>query len=353
MADAQRPLGGLHRPAHANIGSGPARPRHAAVSDRPQPAPHPADAPPPAQPAAQTAPDMPDTPAAQPAAPAEGAAARRIRRSDGETRITRSFPAQKDPAPTTPEPPGPAPGTPAQGTAWNSAPAQSPTPVPPPAPGANAPGRRAAAARPPQAAAAAPAAPAARKRRGRGQAAGTPQPLTALEVIRARRRHCADAADIQAFLLKLAALAALLAVLFGAAFGITPMHNDDMAPRISAGDLLLYYRLAGDWANNDVMVFTKDGTQYVGRIVARGGDTVEVTDEATLVVNGSTVLESSIYYTTPKYDDGPAYPLTLAADEFFVLCDYREGARDSRWFGPVRQSEVKGKVITVVRRSGL
>ena len=38
---------------------------------------------------------------------------------------------------------------------------------------------------------------------------------------------------------------------------------------------------------------------------------------------------------------------------FFVLCDYREGARDSRWFGPVRQSEVKGKVITVVRRSGL
>ena len=65
------------------------------------------------------------------------------------------------------------------------------------------------------------------------------------------------------------------------------------------------------------MVFTKDGTQYVGRIVARGGDTVEVTDEATLVVNGSTVLESSIYYTTPKYDDGPAYPVTLAADEFF------------------------------------
>lgn len=336
MADAQRPLGGLNRPAHANISSGPARPRHAAVSDRPQPKPAPPDAPPPAQTAAQAAPD-----AAPPAAPAA-----RIRRSDGETRITRSFPAQKDPAPT-PEPPGPAPGTP------GPAPAREAAAAPPPVPGANAPGRRAAAARPPQAAAAARPAPAARKRRGRGQAAGTPQPPTPLEVIRARRRHCADAADIQAFLVKLAALVVLLAVLFGAAFGITPMHNDDMAPRISAGDLLLYYRLAGDWANNDVMVFTKDGTQYVGRIVARGGDTVEVTDEATLVVNGSTVLESSIYYTTPKYDDGPAYPVTLAADEFFVLCDYREGARDSRWFGPVRQSEVKGKVITVVRRSGL
>ena len=146
---------------------------------------------------------------------------------------------------------------------------------------------------------------------------------------------------------------ALLAVLLGLAFGITPMPNDDMAPRISAGDLLLYYRLADDWANGDVMVFEKDGEQYVGRIVARGGDTVEVTDQATLVVNGSTMLENNIYYTTPKYENGPAYPLTLAAGEFFVLCDYREGARDSRYFGAVRPAEVKGKVITVVRRSGL
>ena len=96
-----------------------------------------------------------------------------------------------------------------------------------------------------------------------------------------------------------------------------------------------------------------DGEQYVGRIVANPGDTVEVTDQATLVVNGSTVLENDIYYTTPKYDNGPAYPVTLAQDEYFILCDYREGARDSRYFGPVSLAEIKGKVITVVRRSGL
>ena len=180
-----------------------------------------------------------------------------------------------------------------------------------------------------------------------------PTPPTPADIIKLRRRRCADAADIVSFFTKLVAMIALLAVLLGLAFGITPMPNDDMAPRISAGDLLLYYRLADDWANGDVMVFEKDGEQYVGRIVARGGDTVEVTDQATLVVNGSTVLENNIYYTTPKYENGPAYPLTLAAGEFFVLCDYREGARDSRYFGAVRPAEVKGKVITVVRRSGL
>ena len=40
-------------------------------------------------------------------------------------------------------------------------------------------------------------------------------------------------------------------------------------------------------------------------------------------------------------------------DEVFVLCDYREGAKDSRYFGPVSKSEIKGKVITIVRRSNL
>ncbi len=189
--------------------------------------------------------------------------------------------------------------------------------------------------------------------KGRRRKKTPPAPLTPQQVIKQRRRRCADAESISSFLVKLVAIILLLVILLAYFFGITPMENDDMSPRISAGDLLLYYRLADDYVTGDVMVFEKNGQQYVGRIVAQGGDTVQVTDQATLVINGSTVLESDIYYTTPKYDNGPTYPLTLAADEYFILCDYREGARDSRYFGPVSQSEVKGKVITVVRRSDI
>ena len=60
--------------------------------------------------------------------------------------------------------------------------------------------------------------------------------------------------------------------------------NDDMLPRISAGDLLLYYRLENSWIAGDVVVFEKEGEQYVGRIVAVSGDTVEVTEDAQLVI---------------------------------------------------------------------
>ena len=80
---------------------------------------------------------------------------------------------------------------------------------------------------------------------------------------------------------------------------------------------------------------------------------MEVTQQATLVVNGSTVIESDIYYSTPPYESGVTYPLTLASDELFVLCDFREGGKDSRYYGPVNTGDILGKVITVVRRSGL
>ena len=145
----------------------------------------------------------------------------------------------------------------------------------------------------------------------------------------------------------------LLFVIFGLVFGLAPMKNDDMSPRISAGDLMLYYRLQREWHTQDVVVLKKDGVTYTARIVAQGGDTVEITDNAELKVNGSLVLENDIYYSTPKYDDSVSYPVTLGVDEFFVLCDYREGAKDSRYFGPVQRSELKGKVITVFRRSGI
>lgn len=178
-------------------------------------------------------------------------------------------------------------------------------------------------------------------------------PLSPDEVIKGRMKNLAYREEIISFFVRLTALAVLLWIIFGMVFGLTPMKNDDMSPRISAGDLMLYYRLDREYISDDVIVFEKDGEQFTGRIVARGGDSVEVTDEAQLVVNGGIVMDSDIFYSTPKYDDNVTYPVQLAEDEYFVLCDYREGARDSRYFGPVSADEIKGKVITVIRRSNL
>lgn len=155
------------------------------------------------------------------------------------------------------------------------------------------------------------------------------------------------------FLIRLFLLITVIAILFGVVFGLTSMANADMQPAVCAGDLMLYYRLDKNLKSDDVVVFQKEGIQYTGRIVAVPGDVVEITDESDLMVNESTVTEENIFYTTPAYDSEVEYPLTLKEDQYFILCDSREGAKDSRSFGAVETGEIKGKVITIVRRSGI
>lgn len=173
------------------------------------------------------------------------------------------------------------------------------------------------------------------------------------QVIKERRRRLANRNTVKSFFLRLLLLGVMLWVILAVIFGLTPMKNADMSPRISAGDLMLYYRLEETLHIGDVVILAKDGKEYTGRIVAQGGDTVEITDNAELKVNDSIVAENDIYFSTPRYDSDVSYPLILEEDQYFVLCDYREGARDSRYYGAVDRKEIRGKVITVIRRSGI
>ena len=183
--------------------------------------------------------------------------------------------------------------------------------------------------------------------------AGSTPELTPERVIRGKLHRLYGKLEIISFFEKLILMVVLLVVLFGYAFGITPMKSNDMSPRLSAGDLLLYYRLETKFRSDDVVVFDKNGTQYVGRIVAKGGDAVEITEDSQLKINNSTMVETGIFYQTIRYGDQITYPVELKEDEYFILCDYRNGAKDSRYFGAVKQDEIRGKVITVIRRSDL
>lgn len=165
--------------------------------------------------------------------------------------------------------------------------------------------------------------------------------------------------EYQYFLIRLAVLVLLIWVLFFKIVGLTTMPSGDMYPRLDLGDLLLYYRLDTDVRAQDIVVFekttpdTKQTGTYVARVVAVEGDTVEVTDEGTLKINGNTMIESNIFYRTMRYEGYTEYPLTLGEGQCFVLVDHRDGGADSRYFGPVEKSELLGTVITVVRRNAL
>jgi signal peptidase I len=154
------------------------------------------------------------------------------------------------------------------------------------------------------------------------------------------------------FILKLSLVLLVLWAIFTFVFGIRQVSGEAMYPRLRDGDLILYYRLEQDYQIGDVVTYQIDDVTYNGRIVAQGGDVVDLNTEGLLVVNGD-VQQEEIFYPTEAQDGGVLYPYTVEADSYFVLCDFRTASIDSRTNGTIPQSNLDGKVITVLRRRGI
>ena len=172
-------------------------------------------------------------------------------------------------------------------------------------------------------------------------------------IILRRRRELRNRRILSSAIQKFIVLTAVLGILFGFIFGIAPMKGDDMKPQLSAGDLMIFYRLEKDLLRNDVIVMERDGSQYVGRLVGMPGDVLIIKNDGTINIGGNNIYETDIFYETHPYSDTVRYPVVLKKDEYFILADKRDTAKDSRYFGSVKRDEIKGKVLTVIRRISL
>ena len=155
------------------------------------------------------------------------------------------------------------------------------------------------------------------------------------------------------FFAKLLFLLCLVYLLLGILFGLMQMPNEDMKPVIRASDLILYQRTGIKIRQNDVVVYLAENQLHVGRIIAQSGDIVEVTYSDTLKINNSIVVEQDIYFPTPVFASEVSYPLEIGEGEYFILGDYRENAKDSRYYGAISETDIKGKVINIIRRNNI
>ena len=174
------------------------------------------------------------------------------------------------------------------------------------------------------------------------------------KIIKKRRKDLANKNAIKSFFKKLLMIVVVFYFLFTFVFGFQVIYNDDMFPKMGPSDLLIYYRLDRDFYVGDVVVVDKNDANYTLRIVASGGDTVDISEEGQLIVNNSYQAETNIFYPTGQYDQTETkvtFPMKLKENEVFVLGDMRKGAKDSRYFGPVEEEEIKGKVFALYRRS--
>jgi signal peptidase I len=151
------------------------------------------------------------------------------------------------------------------------------------------------------------------------------------------------------FIVKLCLVLLVVWGFFTFVFGIRQVSGENMYPRLRDGDLILYYRLKQNYQIGDVVTFKLEGTTFWARIVAQGGDVVEVTEDGKLLVNGN-LQQEEVFYPTEPQDGDVTYPYTVEEGSYFVLCDYRTISFDSRTYGAIPKKDLDGKVITVLRR---
>ncbi|WP_185245079.1 signal peptidase I [Citrifermentans bremense] len=130
--------------------------------------------------------------------------------------------------------------------------------------------------------------------------------------------------------------------------------SGSMEPTLLIGDHILVDRTqsAKNPKRGDLIVFEypEDSSKdFIKRVVAVGGDTVEIKDKE-LFVNGKTVKEP--YAVHKETDLIPATinprdnygPQVVPKDSYFVLGDNRDRSYDSRFWGAVTKNKVKGTV---------
>lgn len=168
-----------------------------------------------------------------------------------------------------------------------------------------------------------------------------------LKMRRSRKRFIGIAAAI----LLLSGLTALLFV----AAGIDRVKGDSMYPSLQSGDIILFSRIDLSIKRGDIIVFVQPGTEghTVKRVAGLPGDTVKVDQDGRIIVNGHMVREP--YVTIPDSGWNERAPLTVMDGHYFVLGDNRGESLDSRYaqVGTVKEGDILGKVVLIVRRNHL
>lgn len=134
-------------------------------------------------------------------------------------------------------------------------------------------------------------------------------------------------------------------------FPIKPFKSElsSMVPTILPQDKVLVNRLAYSFSSpmrGDIVVIDfKDTPEYLvilRRIVALENDKIEI-NAGSLYLNGKKVEEGYV-----KFKDYSNFgPLKIPKDHVFVMGDNRPNSKDSRSFGPVKKSDILGRVFFV------
>ena len=145
-------------------------------------------------------------------------------------------------------------------------------------------------------------------------------------------------------------------LVFTFALRVFNVSGGSMRHTLQNGDKLLVVNrpLCGDIGQGDIVILAKksfrDGEPIVKRVIAAGGQTVDIDfSEGVVYVDGQALSEP--YTREPTYqEEGLEFPVTLGENEVFVMGDNRNDSSDSRHsdIGCVDLRNIMGKAVALL-----
>jgi len=117
----------------------------------------------------------------------------------------------------------------------------------------------------------------------------------------------------------------------------------------------------GTIKRRDIIVFKypeEPDRDFIKRVIGLPGETVEVRDKK-VYINGTALDEPYVHFLAPP--SGPSElhevtsfdvrerfgPVTVPADQYFMMGDNRDNSADSRYWGFLRRDHIKGKALVI------
>lgn len=177
------------------------------------------------------------------------------------------------------------------------------------------------------------------------------QEQTIRAVIAARRAKLAQRNELLLLLRRIILLMLAGWGLFTQIFMLAKVQGMDMFPALKDGDLAVVFCLQQGYEADSVVAYETDGVLRIGRIAACENDVVSMDESGILLVNGTVISGEILYPTYAREESGSSERVPEGC--VYVLGDYRTQSKDSRDFGAIPLENVRGKVITILRRRGI
>lgn len=140
-----------------------------------------------------------------------------------------------------------------------------------------------------------------------------------------------------------------VSVIFMFLFRIVSVDGNSMFPTLYHADRLIVSRFMYTPQHGDIIIINRYTEEpLVKRVIAVGGDTLEIDGEKNrVIVNGKELEEGYAFGVTYPYYFNPTKQ-TVPDGYIFVMGDNRENSKDSRWtdeVGYIKQTDIMGKAV--------